>query len=119
MKITISEKKNPSKVIEVDRGILIAQKKRQMIIEIIGEHTFEELHDLYLSALLHLYESAVHNFGEENRKLIYERSVQMYSLIIDKFYPDGKETRYGILTDEDIKKAEEAKLDVLYKSRKD
>ena len=102
---------------KVDYGVVFGSSGKQMLTNVVGEATFEEMNDLIYSGLYHLYESTVHNFGEENRKEIYERSVQMFSLLMDKFYPDAKDTRFGILTDEDIKEAEDRKLDSLSKQK--
>ena len=106
---------------KVKYGIMMgANEKEGMKMAVIGESTFEEMNDLVMSGIRHLYESAVEVLGEEQREAIYERSVQMFSLLMDEFYPEGKDKKNGsILTDEDIKEAEDKKIESLYKQKKD
>lgn len=111
-----TDKGNMEKM-KADYGVVFASNDKHMLTEVVGKATFEQMNDLIYSGLYHLYESAVHNFGEENRKQIYERGVQMFSLLMDQFYPEGKDTKYGILSDEDIKEAEDRKLDSLSKQK--
>ena len=116
-KIHVESDKGNMEKQQVDYGVIFGSTDSQMITTVVGESTFEELNNLVYSGIYHLYESAVHNLGEENRKEIYERAVQMFSLLMDKFYPEAKDTKFGILTDEDIKKAEDEKLDSLSKQK--
>ena len=116
-KLYIEDKSGRRTKQEVDYGVVFGAKGDDMTVSVVGESTFEEMNNLIYSGLAHLYESSASNFGEDKRKEIYDRAVQMFSLVMDKFYPEAAKSKYGILTDEDIKKAEDAKVDSLYKSK--
>lgn len=117
-KIYVENEKGELEKAEVDYGTVIASKDDGMVMTVVGKSSFEDMNNLIYSALYHLYESSVKNFGENHRDAIYDRAVQMFSLTIDKFHPDKKEGKYGDLTDEDIKKMEDEKIDTLYKQKK-
>lgn len=118
-KVYIENEKGSLEKTKVDYGIFLGAFKEDMKMNVVGESTFEEMNNLVMSGVRHLYETAVHNFGEDKRKEIYERGVQVFSLLMDEFYPEGKDQKYGgILTDEDIKEAEDRKLEHIHKQKK-
>lgn len=109
--------KLPNQTLNLNYGAVLGAKGKDMQMTVFGESSFEEMNNLFFSALKHLYESAVMAHGEESREEIYTRAVQMFSLMIDDFYPEGKDKKYGILTDEDIKKAEDSKIKNLARAK--
>lgn len=105
---------------KVEYGVFMGADDKNMKMNVIGESTFEQMNDLVLSGLKHLYEAATHALGgKTTKKQIYERAVQMFSLLMDEFYPEGKDAKYGLLTDKDIKEAEDRKIELLHKQRQD
>ena len=107
---------------KADYGIFIGSKDKEVAMTPIGQSSIEEMNDLIYSGLLHVYNSAMYNFSDEDnedemREEIYKRAVQMFSLIMDKFHPEAKDKKYGILTDKDIYELENKKLDSLSKQK--
>ena len=118
-KVYVEDDKGSLRKQKVDYGIFFGADDKDMKIGVVGESTFEEMNNLIMSGVKHVCETAVHSIGEEQRKEVYTRAVQMFSLVMDDFYPEGKDERFGMLTDEDIKEAEDRKIELLHKQKED
>ena len=101
-------------------GVLIIgldQQANQVQLNIQGKIAFEEVLDMLNTAQSELvntfYAAASRNPELDAKKIkkeIYERAVMGFSLMIDKFYPEGKDNKFHNFTNEAIMEAQNAKL---------
>ncbi len=113
---------NKKHILESDKIIVIALKEdKQVQMHMHGQWKLEEILDSF-NTVQHetLTTFSKHkDIPEKSRpalkKSIYERAVWGFSLMIDKFHPEGKDNRFSKLTDKAILKAQD---DVLKKSTK-
>lgn len=103
-------------VMRIDKGLImgLVDDGKKVKVNVVGDLLFEEVLDLTNTALYDL----LNHFREgvilaepktditELTKDIYKRAVLGFSLMIDKFYPEGKNDRFGKLTEEAIIKAQ-------------
>lgn len=104
----------------LDRGIILGQVKDRFAMDFIGETSFEEALNNLANGLYTIMRYTEDKTDGKSHDEIYTRVNQAVSLILDKFDPEKKHEGYGslgILTDEDIKKAEEKKLNDYTKER--
>ena len=93
---------------------LVQDKKVKM--HIAGDFSLDEILDTMNTGLYEILNTYVeygahkHNLSEEDQKKlkrdVYERAVFGFSLTIDKFFPEGKDTKFQGLTEEAIMKAQ-------------
>lgn len=74
--------------------------KDELILHMEGKATYDEIWDDFFSAMIHIAEVS-HEQGME-KQVIYDHLVQAFSLVMDTFHPEGKESKYGDYSDEDI-----------------
>lgn len=126
----IKDKKQPIRQVYIDddkgvlrrrtviqKGFLIGNiEKKGLIFEMIGEPGFNETVDDMCSGLLHVMFMANDISGGKAKDEIYKRVNQAVSLILDKFNPEAKEEKFGIVSDAEILKLEEEKINKEYDS---
>ncbi len=110
MKI-ISDKQE---LMDVDRAIIIGLKEdNQVVLNLQNEMSLEEVLDMMntsLYELLNTFEKYAQSQNpkmteKEKKKLkeeLYQRAVLGFSLVIDKFHPDGKKSRFEGLTEQAV-----------------
>lgn len=90
----------------IDKAILIGLKDTDKVsLNIVGQVTLEEALDMINTVTYELLDA----FTKTQEKLkpeIYQRAVLGFSLMIDKFFPEGIKTKFNGLTDEAIMKAQ-------------
>lgn len=105
-------------LMDVDQAIVIGlRNKKDVSLNIQGELSLEEVLDMINTATLELittFEDNAHQKGELNEDQlkqlkvdIYERAVLGFSLMIDRFHPEGIKSRFNGLTEEAIMKAQD------------
>lgn len=105
-------------LMDVDQAIVIGlRNKKDVSLNIQGELSLEEVLDMINTATLELittFEDNAHQKGELNEDQlkqlkvdIYERTVLGFSLMIDRFHPEGIKSRFNGLTEEAIMKAQD------------
>jgi hypothetical protein len=95
----------------------MANKNKQIIIQlkddnqvgirIKGEMKFEEVIDMLHTAEYDFLNTFNDQTDGKFKKEIYKRSVLGYSLMADKFYPEGKNSKFAGLTEEAVMKAQD------------
>lgn len=106
-------KADKSDLMKVDSAIIIGlANEKDVKLNIQGKLSLDEVLDMINTALLELlttYEKSViaqHGLkGEAQHKAktdIYERAVMGFSLMIDKYNPEGVKTRFNGLTEKAI-----------------
>lgn len=111
-------KANSKELMKVDHAIIIGLKgKDEVKLNIQGNISLEEVLDMINTATLDILQSFEDlaanksNLNEESQKKlkedIYQRAVLGFSLMIDKYHPEGIKTRFNSLTDEAIMKAQD------------
>jgi len=105
-------------LMDVDQAIVIGlRNKKDVSLNIQGELSLEEVLDMLNTATLELL-STFEGTAVKDKKLkeeqakqlkkdIYERAVLGFSLMIDKYNPEGIKTRFNGLTEEAIMKAQD------------
>lgn len=96
----------------------IHQAEQSIQLNIAGKISFEEMIDMFNNAqyeLLHTFFNAAAEglSDEECAKLtrdIYDRAVLGFSLMIDRFFPEGKNDKFEGFTNEAIINAQNAEL---------
>lgn len=102
--------------VRLDTGFVVGNiDKKHLVFELIGNPSFDETMDDMMSAIYHICQTADMMTHNKQTEEIYKRTVQAFSLVMDKFNPDAKTRRAesAILTDEEIIEAENAKLNDL------
>ena len=104
-------------VMKVPQAIIIGLLNgTEVQLNIQGKVSFEESIDMLNTAqyeLLKTFLGAIVAKGEDEkefRKKIYDRAVLGFSLMIDKFHPEGKDDKYAGMTNEAVLKAQNALL---------
>ena len=110
-------KSDKTELMTVDQAIIIGLKdQKEVKLNIQGNLSLEEVLDMMNTALLELlntfeymakHKKDLNATQEKNLKEeIYQRAVLGFSLIIDKYYPEGIKNRFNGLTEEAIMKAQ-------------
>lgn len=111
-------KVNSKLVMQVDQALLIGLKdKNEVKLNIQGNLSLEEVLDMINTATLDILQSFEDlaanksNLNEQSQKQlkedIYQRAVLGFSLMIDKYHPEGIKTRFNNLTEQAIMKAQD------------
>ena len=111
-------KVNSKLVMQVDQALLIGLKdKNEVKLNIQGNLSLEEVLDMINTATLDILQSFEDlaadksNLNEQSKKQlkedIYQRAVLGFSLMIDKYHPEGIKTRFNNLTEQAIMKAQD------------
>lgn len=91
-KIYVEDDQGKLEKFKLEYGIMIGAIDKDLQMAVFGKSTFEDMNNLIYSGIKHLYESSVKAYGKEvTRDEIYNRAVQMFSLIMDEFYPEAKD----------------------------
>lgn len=120
-KVRIKEDKKKGgeeKTTTVDSGFVAGHRDGRLVVEIFGDPTYEDMLSDIGSVLYHAMkytdEITKRNHKKDMSDEIHKRATQQVSLILDKFKPQKADQKtygtMGILTDEDILRAEEEKL---------
>ena len=100
----------------MEKKIIIGMPSdKKVTLKLEGTLGFEESLDMLNTAQFELLTS-MSEMQPHLTKKMYERAVLGFSLMIDKFYPEGVETKFHGLTNEAIIKAQD---DILKKRIKD
>ena len=116
-------KVDKQEIMNIPHGIILGYNRedKQVNLSIIGKLSLDELLDIFNTATYELLETFYKRACEKAkhkaqiRREIYNRAVMGFSLMIDKFDPEAKNTRFAKLTDEAILKAQN---DILLKNKK-
>lgn len=111
-------KSDKTDLMTVDQAIIIGlQNQNEVKLNIQGNLSLEEVLDMLNTALLELLntfeQTQLHQkpLDKKQQKAlkeeIYQRAVLGFSLIIDKYYPEGIKSRFNNLTEEAIMKAQD------------
>lgn len=111
-------KSNTRELMFVDRALVVGHIKEtdKIQMNVQGNISFEEMLDMLNTAqyqFLEYFETSLRTKIKDNeefnkgRKDIYDRAVWGFSLMIDKFYPEGKDNKFKGLTDRAILKAQD------------
>ena len=111
-------KKDKTELMSVDQAIVIGLKGDKTVkLNIQGDLSLEEVLDMMNTALLELLNTFEHTAEHKNnltdtekknlKEEIYQRAVLGFSLIIDKFYPEGIKTRFNNLTEKAVMEAQD------------
>lgn len=111
-------KKDKTELMSVDQAIIIGLKGDKTVkLNIQGDLSLEEVLDMMNTALLELLNTFEHTAEHKNnltdtekknlKEEIYQRAVLGFSLIIDKFYPEGIKTRFNNLTEKAVMEAQD------------
>lgn len=109
-------------IMKMPKIITIGLEDQQIQLNIAGKVSIEEGLDMLNNTMYEILEtfakSAIAKGADEAiiKKELYERAVWGFSLIIDQFYPEGKDNKYEGFTNEAIMKAQN---DLLKKRAKD
>jgi hypothetical protein len=102
-------KVNGKKTITVDKGFAVGLNKKDKIkFNLVGEMNIEEFLDMVNTMTYEMLNMVLESLGSSDdvQKQIYQRAVLGFSLMIDKFYPEGVKTKFNGLTEEAILKAQ-------------
>lgn len=100
--------------VRLDTGFIVGNiNKKELVFELIGKPSFDETMDDMMSAIYHICQTADMLTKNKQSEEIYKRTVQAFSLVMDKFNPEAKNYRANsqILTDKEIIEAENRKLE--------
>ena len=111
-------KSDKTELMSVDQAIIIGLKNQKEVkLNIQGDLSLEEVLDMMNTALLELLNTFEHTATNKKdltqaqqkslKEEIYQRAVLGFSLIIDKYNPEGVKTRFNKLTNEAIMKAQD------------
>jgi len=107
-------------VMHVEKGINIGLvDEKEVKINLVGKIGLEEALDMLNTTqfeLLETFSKQVETNKDAVKNELYQRAVLGFSLMIDKFYPEGIKSRFNGLTEEAIMKAQNEIL--LSKQRK-
>jgi uncharacterized UPF0160 family protein len=111
--------KTIKKVTNIDNGFLVGNiDKKELVLSLIGEPNFDETMDDMMSAIYHIMSMADEQTNGKDKEEIYTRTVQAFSLIVDKFSPEMANKKFGDgVTDEAILKAQEDVVNVRSKQK--
>ena len=108
-------KANGKELMFLPKALVMGLDDKKVKLKVLGGLSFEETMDLLATSQLEILnyfkqhiEEQVANEEELNkgRKEIYDRAVWGFSLMIDQFYPEGKDEKFAGLTDKDILRAQ-------------
>lgn len=94
-KVYVEDDKGKLQKYKLDHGVVFGSVGKDLQMAVFGHATFEQMNNILYSGIKHLYESSVKVYGKDKeeaiRDEIYNRAVQMFSLIMDEFYPEAKD----------------------------